>query len=131
MFTIKSLDHVALRVRDMEISAQWYENALGLKRLQPREWGPLPIFMIAENGTGVALFPAQTDSPEPLPMGDWIKGDHYAFRVDNTGFLDAQEHFKEENITFKFQDHYYFHSIYFTDPDGHRLELTTQIKEIN
>ena len=26
---------------------------------------------------------------------------------------------------FEFQDHFYFHSIYTKDPDGHTVELTT------
>lgn len=130
MFSIKTLDHVALRVCDLEVSAQWYERVLNLKRLQPKEWGPFPIFMTAENGTGLALFPVRTTSPEPLPEGDWIKGDHYAFQVDNDNFAKAQEHFSQIGLDFEFQDHFYFHSIYFLDPDGHRLELTTQVKDL-
>lgn len=130
MFNIKTVDHFALRVRDLEKSAQWYEQALHLKRLQPKEWGPFPIFMVAENGTGVALFPVKTSSPRPLPEGDWIKGDHYAFQVDNENFENAQLHFKQIGLEFEFQDHFHFHSIYFVDPDGHRLELTTPVRAI-
>lgn len=130
MFSIKTFDHVALRVRDLEISAQWYERVLHLKRLQPKEWGPFPIFMITENGTGLALFPSKTCAVQPLPEGDWIKGDHYAFQVDGDNFEKAQSHFDKLGIDFEFQDHYYFHSIYFRDPDGHRLELTTQVKPL-
>ncbi len=131
MFSIKSLDHVALRVKDLEESASWYERILGLKRLQPEEWKPFPIFMTTEDGTGIALFPSRTENPKPLPEGDWIKGDHYAFLVDNVNFNQAQQHLKLEEVTFEFQDHLYFYSIYFRDPDGHRLELTTKVKEIN
>lgn len=92
--------------------------------------GPFPIFMISENNTGIALFPSRTDTPQALPSGDWIKGDHYAFRVDGSEFEQAQEHLKKEKIDFQFQDHHYYHSIYFLDPDGHRLEITTQVKEL-
>lgn len=127
-FQIKTLDHVALRVRDIEISAQWYERVLGLRRIQPEAWGPFPIFMVAENGTGVALFPPQTNTPESLPEKDWIRGDHYAFRVESDHFEAAQQHLKDLEIPFEFQDHHYFYSIYFLDPDGHELELTTQVK---
>lgn len=129
MFEIEFLDHVALRVRDMEESARWYEKVLGLKKLQTVEWGPYPIFMVAGQ-TGIALFPAKTDQPENLPPGDWLKGDHYAFRVDRENFEAAKAHFEEMGLDYEFQDHYYFHSIYFTDPDGHRLELTTEVKQV-
>ena len=130
MFSVKTLDHVALRVTALERSAEWYERVLHLKRLQPKEWQPFPIFMIAENGTGIALFPVRTEGASPLPDGDWIKGDHYAFQVDKDNFDRAQLHFKKEGVDFEFQDHLYFHSIYFLDPDGHRLELTTQVKPL-
>lgn len=127
---IKTLDHIALRVRDLEESAKWYERVLHLKRLQPEEWKPFPVFMIAENGTGIALFPTRSKAADNLPSGDWIKGDHYAFQVDEQNFESAQEHLNKERIPFVFQDHFYFHSIYFKDPDGHQLELTTQVKPL-
>ena len=129
-FNIKTLDHVALRVSDLEASAKWYQRVLGLQRIQPEEWTPFPIFMVAENGTGIALFPTRSKAAENLPPGDWIKGDHYAFQVDQSNFERAQEHLNKEQIPFAFQDHLYFHSIYFEDPDDHQLELTTQVKPL-
>jgi len=32
---------------------------------------------------------------------------------------------KKRGIKFEFQDHEIAHSIYFRDPDGHQLEITT------
>jgi len=40
---INFLDHVAIRVIDLNVSADWYEKVLGLKRHQPSEWGEYPI----------------------------------------------------------------------------------------
>jgi catechol-2,3-dioxygenase len=37
----------------------------------------------------------------------------------------AQRTLAEHGIPFELQDHVVAHSMYFTDPDGHRLELTT------
>ena len=50
---------------------------------------------------------------------------HLAFRADRKSFLAAQEELKHHGITFEFQDHEISHSIYFRDPDGHELEITT------
>ena len=40
-FNIAHLDHVAINVRDMEVSIAWYAQVLGLKRIQVPEWGAL------------------------------------------------------------------------------------------
>ena len=122
---IQTLDHAAIRVHDLEKSAQWYSEVLRLERVQPKEWGAFPIFMVCENGTGVALF--------PLPNNQEISGpktDHIAFRLDNQSFLWYQEHLQKLGVHFQFQDHHFFHSIYFKDPDEYQLELTTQVKPL-
>jgi catechol 2,3-dioxygenase-like lactoylglutathione lyase family enzyme len=121
-FEIETLDHVALRVSDLERAANWYQRILGLRKLKLKAWGAVPIFMVCENGSGVALFPLNSMLPAS-------KVDHFAFKVTNTAFSDAQKHLQSENVAFEFQDHFYFHSIYFKDPDDHQVELTTQIKE--
>ena len=118
---IKYLDHIALRVKDLEIAANWYEKVLGLKRVQPEEWKPWPIFMVAGD-TGLALFPEKE--------GQHIAPDHFAFRVDQEGFEAAQQKFRELGINFRIQAHIYFESIYFQDPDGHTVELTVATREM-
>jgi catechol-2,3-dioxygenase len=50
---------------------------------------------------------------------------HLALRANRKNFLAAQEELKQRGIQFEFQDHEISHSIYFSDPDGHKLEITT------
>jgi catechol 2,3-dioxygenase-like lactoylglutathione lyase family enzyme len=50
---------------------------------------------------------------------------HLAFRANRENFLTAQGELKKRGIKFEFQDHEIAHSIYFRDPDGHQLEITT------
>ena len=50
---------------------------------------------------------------------------HLAFRADRKNFLVAQGELKKRGIKFEFQDHEIANSIYFYDPDGHQLEITT------
>jgi catechol-2,3-dioxygenase len=50
---------------------------------------------------------------------------HLAFRADRENFLAAQRELEKHGIAFEFQDHEISHSIYFRDPDGHPLEITT------
>ncbi len=52
---------------------------------------------------------------------------HLAFRVDRGNFETAQVELRTRETAFEFADHDIAHSIYFRDPDGHELELTTYL----
>lgn len=123
-FEIQFLDHIAIRVANLETSIKWYEKTLGLKKYQFDEWGPFPVFMLSGK-TGVALFPANLDHPKLNRNSRNVKIDHFAFNVTNENFEKAKKHLEEIEEEFEFQDHHFFHSIYLNDPDGHQVELTT------
>lgn len=129
-FEIEFLDHVAIRVKDLNLSANWYVKVLGLKKYQLSEWGPFPIFMLSGK-SGVALFPANTeDNPINLRSKN-VKIDHFAFNVTGENFDKAKKRFTDLGLDFNIQDHHYFHSIYTKDPDGHTVELTTIVVNEN
>ena len=119
---LDGIDHVAIGVRDIERSAKWYIEVLGFERLHEGVWGGVPTF-IGKGNTGIALFPA-THETKPPDRRD-IRMLHLAFRASRENFLDAQRELKKRGIKFEFQDHEISHSIYFRDPDGHALEITT------
>ncbi len=129
-FEIEFLDHVAIRVEDLKVSADWYEKVLGLKKYQMSEWGGFPIFMFA-NKSGIALFPANLSDKELDLKSKNIKIDHFAFNVTQENFQKAKKHYAELKLDFNIQDHYYFNSIYTKDPDGHTVELTTIVVNEN
>jgi catechol 2,3-dioxygenase-like lactoylglutathione lyase family enzyme len=119
---LEGIDHVAMGVRDIERSAKWYIDVLGFERLHEDMWNGVPTF-IGKGKTGIALFPA---SHEPKSSAHReIRMFHLAFRADHENFLAAQRELKKHGIKFEFQDHEISHSIYFRDPDGHQLEITT------
>ncbi|WP_299209522.1 VOC family protein [uncultured Dokdonia sp.] len=123
-FIIDHLDHVAIRVKDIEVSASWYEKTLGLKRKIVPEWGAYPIFLLAGKA-GVALFPATIEDPMVDPTSKNSKIDHFAFHVSAENFIKARKKYEALQLDYIFTDHHYFHSIYTKDPDGHTVELTT------
>ena len=118
------IDHVALAVRDVGASARWYAEVLGLERRYEEVWGDFPAVVCAGD-TCVALFPVGTEHPQPPPPRDTLTMRHLAFRVDRDNFARAQAALRERGIAFTAEDHTAALSIYFTDPDGHRLEITT------
>ncbi len=121
---IRFLDHVAIRVLDLNKSVEWYENVLNLKKYQKPEWGEFPVMMIADK-SGIAIFPANIKDEKMPENSKNVKIDHLAFNVDVDNFEKAKVKFTLLNIEYKFQDHHYFESIYINDPDGHVIELTT------
>ena len=125
MFKIRQIDHVALTVKDLEASIAWYHDVLGLERKHQDVWGAVPAMLYAGN-TAVALFPAAIDKPEPAPEPRTTTiMRHLAFQVDHDNFIRAQAELRGRGIAFKFEDHQISHSIYFDDPDGYEIELTT------
>jgi len=125
-FEINFLDHIAIRVKDMEASALWYQKVLGLRIVKVAKWDPYPIFLLAGK-TGIALFPANLDDPEFDSKSRNVKIDHYAFNVSNENFKKALVHYTVLGVDHHVADHHYFHSVYIKDPDGHTVELTTLV----
>ena len=121
---VEDIDHVALAVRNVEQSARWYQETLGLQRLYQDAWGSYPA-VVGIGSTAIALFPVQSEDPKPSPERDVIAMRHLAFRATGESFSRAQDLLQSRGIQFEFQDHDIAHSIYFEDPDGHRLEITT------
>ena len=119
---LEGIDHLAMGVRNIEQSAQWYIDVLGFERLHDGMWNGVPIF-IGLGTTAIALFPANQE-PKTSPHRE-IRMLHLAFRANRENFLGAQRELEKRGIKFEFQDHEIAQSIYFRDPDGHQLEITT------
>lgn len=122
--SLNFLDHIAIRVKDLEASAEWYSKVLGLKRYQLPKWGDFPIFLLTGK-TGIALFPADTEDKVLDQQSKNVKIDHFAFNVNRENFDIAIKKYQTLNLEYQIKDHHYFHSIYTKDPDGHTVELTT------
>ena len=123
MIEIEGIDHVALSVRDVEQSARWYIDVLGFEHRWPGMWGGVPMF-IGKGTTALALFPSRgSDAADASRRRSGML--HLAFRATRAAFLAAQQDLQQRGIAFTFEDHEISHSIYFRDPDGHELEITT------
>jgi catechol 2,3-dioxygenase-like lactoylglutathione lyase family enzyme len=118
---LEQIDHVALRCASPEATMAWYVSTLGFEQVFPDQWSGVPIFLRL-GCTGIALFP-QTEGNQ---VGKGKALSHLAFRAaTKDDFQSAQAELESKSIAFEFQDHGVSHSIYFVDPDGFPLEITT------
>jgi catechol 2,3-dioxygenase-like lactoylglutathione lyase family enzyme len=124
MFELEGLDHVALSVRDVERSADWYVDVLGFERRYQGMWNGVPVF-VARDKTAIALFPRDNDQASPPASGKPDGMLHLALRANRKNFVAAQDDLTSRGIAFHFRDHEISHSIYFRDPDGYVIEITT------
>ena len=125
VFTLQQIDHVALAVTDLQKSIAWYQDVLGLERRYRAAWGDCPA-MLCAGSTCVALFPLRPAESSARTSGSaQATMRHLAFRATYADLLEAEKNLEERGIPFEFQDHRIAHSIYFVDPDGHQLEITT------
>ena len=116
MFQVDRIDHVALSVSDTERSISWYREHLGFQRLYEGEWDG-PPFMVGAGTACLALFPARAGGHEPAR----IRALHVAFGATRENFEAARRQLEGVREV----EHENCWSIYFADPDGHQLEITT------
>jgi len=123
---LEQIDHVALRCASPEATMEWYANTLGFERVFADKWSGVPIFLRL-GSTFLALFP-RNESKESSNSGGFS---HLAFRAATYPDFEAAEvDLRAREIPFEFQDHEVSHSIYFRDPDGIQLEITTYDLEV-
>ena len=137
--TIDRIHHVAYRCKDAKQTVEWYVKHLNMnfvlaiaEDLVPSTHAPDPymhVFLDAGHGNVLAFF----ELPNSPAMGrdthtpDWVQ--HIAFKVDSVQALeDTQVRLQAAGIeVVGVTDHTIFKSIYFFDPNGHRLELACDV----
>lgn len=119
---LEQIDHVALRCASLETTKAWYVDTLGFEHVFAGHGAGVPI-ILRLGSTLITLFPQKSDEPAPPANGlIW----HLAFRAATyADFRLAQTELQARDVAFQFQDHEISHSIYFSDPDGLLLEITT------
>ena len=132
---IKSLHHVAYRCKDAKQTAEFYTKVLDLEYAMAVSEDRVPstgeahpymhIFFRMDDGSFVAFF----ELPESPQMGRdgntplWVQ--HLALRVpDEATLMRYKQRIESHGVEVLGPvDHTICKSIYFFDPNGHRLEL--------
>jgi len=121
MIRLEQIDHLALRCASLEKTTAWYIDTLGFEHVYPGHGGGVPV-ILRLGSTFLTLFPQKQNQPPAANGQAW----HLALRAAAyADFQAAQSELQARDVSFQFQDHEISHSIYFYDPDGFLLEITT------
>ncbi len=149
MINIEKIHHVAYRCKDAKETTDWYKDKLNMglvlaiaENEVPSTKAPDPymhIFLDAGNENVLAFFeiPNSPDMGRDENTPAWVQ--HLALRVENLeALISAKEDLKRKGVDVLGPvNHGVFQSIYFFDPNGHRLELAAntgtpeQFKQLN
>ncbi|MBI3524929.1 MAG: VOC family protein [Betaproteobacteria bacterium] len=132
---IQKIHHAAYRCKDAKETAEWYTKHLNMRFIlaisenevpSTREPDPyMHVFLDAGNGNVLAFFELPTKPPMGLDPNTPAWTQHLALQVESVDeLLAAKAKLEDEGIEVLGPvDHAIFKSIYFFDPNGHRLEL--------
>lgn len=137
--SFKRIHHVAYRCKDAAQTVEWYGRVLGMEYTTAFAENKVPstgeddpymhIFLDAGGGNVLAFFelPGQPEMGRDENTPNWVQ--HLAFEVeDESALLAAKDHVQAQGIEVLGPTyHGIFKSIYFFDPNGHRLELACNI----
>ena len=136
---LKRIHHVAYRCMDAKETVDFYQRVLNMgfvlaiaENEVPSTKEPDPymhVFLDAGMGNVLAFF----ELPNSEPMGRdemtpiWVQ--HIAFEVANLdALISAKAHIEAEGLEVLGPvNHGIFKSIYFFDPNGHRIELAANV----
>jgi len=136
---LRRIHHVAYRCHDARATVEWYERMLGMRYTtafaedhvpSTGEFDPyMHVFLDCGGGNVLAFF----ELPNQPPMGRdpntpaWVQ--HLAFEIaDEAALFAAKAHLEAQGVSVLGPTyHGIFKSIYFFDPNGHRLELACNI----
>jgi catechol 2,3-dioxygenase-like lactoylglutathione lyase family enzyme len=132
---IEKIHHVAYRCNDAKETVEWYKKNLNMDFIlafaedyvpSTKAFDPyMHLFLDAGNGNVLAFFelPTQPKMGRDENTPKWVQ--HIALKVkDRDALIEAKAHLEQNGIdVLGITNHGIFHSIYFFDPNGHRLEL--------
>ena len=138
-FTVSRIHHVAYRCRDAKETVDWYARVLGFRYTNAFAEDYVPstgaydpymhVFLDCGGGNVIAFFelPNQPEMGKDPNTPAWVQ--HLAFEVpDMAALTAAKAHLEGQGIDVLGPTyHGIFRSIYFFDPNGHRLELACNI----
>lgn len=138
-FSLSRIHHVAYRCRDARETVEFYQRVLGMDFVSAFAEDQVPstgehdpymhVFLDAGGGNVLAFFelPGRPPMDRDRNTPEWVQ--HIAFELPDMAALHAAKaHIEGEEVMVTGPVwHGVFQSLYFFDPNGHRIELACNI----
>ena len=125
IFAIKGLDHVVLRVADLDRAIRFYCEVLGCH--EERRVESIDLVQLRAGAALIDLVLAE-GTPDPGPVSGRANMDHFALRIEPFDEAELRAHLTAHGVeagevATRYGAEGDGPSLYITDPDGNRVEL--------
>jgi catechol 2,3-dioxygenase-like lactoylglutathione lyase family enzyme len=118
---VTGIDHVVLHVSDLKRSKEFYTGLLGMKVAHESDW---QSFLWCGEGQMVALFQSRDGSD----VAGGREVNHMALRLEAGAYEEVKATLERAGVEVSGRPGDP-HCIYFSDPDGHRLQVLTPAEQ--
>jgi catechol 2,3-dioxygenase-like lactoylglutathione lyase family enzyme len=129
-FTIDRIDHVVLNVKDVEISAAWYQRVLGMER---EDFGADHRTALKFGGQKLNLRPSDADKNSWIAAADTSPGTADLCFITATVAGDVIAHLHDHGVAIELGPVPRtgalgpIRSVYCRDPDGNLVEIASYL----
>lgn len=130
LLSVHAIDHIAVVCKDMDASAHFYHDVLGMQAV-PRPAFPFPGLWFQAGNTQIHVI-LEGEEPGPAGIGDFRgtmpqRGTHFAFEVESCA--EAARILTDNGIEIVAGPQSRpdgFQQLYIADPDGYLVEIFSQ-----
>jgi catechol 2,3-dioxygenase len=131
MIKIQGFDHVAINVRDIDKSVEFYTKVIGLKITEREPSKPgIEYFLDCGPTSLLGVIQAKDFSHTHGFENEGLGANHFSFRIHSNDFDDMIKHLESNHVKIEFaKKREKSWSLYFYDLDGNKLEATAWPRE--
>ena len=132
MIKIQGIDHVAVNVRDINKSVEFYTKVIGLKITEREPSKPGIEYFLDCGASLIGIIQAQNLNDNHPFAHEGLGANHFSFRVHANDFEPMIKRLEENNVKIEYaKKREKSWSLYFYDIDGNKLEVTAWPREDN
>ena len=126
MIRIQEIDHVAINVRDIDKSVEFYTKVIGLAITQREPSNPGVEYFLDCGPSLIGIIQAKDFGSQHAFANEGLGANHFSFRVHSDDFETMIQRLEKNNVTIEFaKKREKSWSLYFYDIDGNKLEVTS------